>query len=153
MGLLTDGGRSPPPTKGRLYRRIHGRLSDHPAFDNVRYSPSKIRPRTVLAEADPQLFVAPSYPVRQARFELEFLLQEPRPHYWIQWIEPDRGFACGWHQDQTHPEFGPCHVQVDYPDGSTERDRATVLDAHPIQVFETRLTELPELLSSIEVDQ
>jgi len=103
----------------------------------------------VTADVDPAAFVDPSYPASGARLEIEFLFRAARDHYWIRWSEPDRGFSCGRHQDATHPDLGPCHFQVERADGSTTRESAGYLDAHPLQVLERRLDELPERLLAL----
>lgn len=149
MGPHFSGGN--PYPKKKLYQRIHNRLSSQTAFTNVHYQPSKTRPRVVCADVDPALFVEPTYPAAQARLELEFDLRSHWDHYWIQWIEPERGLSCGWHQDQTHMEHGRCHFQIDYPDGTIDRTPATTLEAHPLTVVEYRLNTLPEELTTITI--
>lgn len=144
------GGGSPYRRK-KLYRRIRNRLRSQAEFSAVRFRPSRIRPRQVLAAVDPSGFVGPSYPAEAARIEIEFDLREPRNHYRIQWVEPARGLACGFHQDGTHPEFGECHFQVDHPDGTVEREPAAFLDAHPLAAFERRMAVLPGKLDGLAV--
>ncbi|MFC3959520.1 hypothetical protein [Halovivax cerinus] len=140
----------PPATYGtgpdahrRLYRRIHDRLGTQDAFTDVRYVPSRTRPRRVTADVTVTTYVGPRYPTTGARLEIEVSLRHDRNHYWIQWVEPVRDRSCGWHQDSTHEELGACHFQYDRPDGTTEREPASFLDAHPLAVVETRLHELP----------
>ena len=92
-----------------------------------------------------------SYPSTTARVEIEFVLRQDWNHYWIQWVEPERGLSCGWHQDNTHMELGHCHFQIDYPDGSVDREETAFLDAHPLSVVENRLRRLPEKLVEISL--
>lgn len=139
-------------TKKQLYQRIHNRLSTATPFADVRYVPSRIRPRRLVADVDAASFGGGSYPASTARLEIEFLLREDWDRYWIQWIEPERDLACGWHQDGTHPGLGTCHFQVEFPDGTTSRESAEFLDAHPLAVVERRLAELPERLRSLAGD-
>lgn len=143
-----DGGSV--DTKKQLYQRVHNRLSSATPFADVRYVPSRIRPRRVVADVDAAAFVGESYPASTARLEIEFLLREDWDRYWIQWIESERDLACGWHQDETHPELGTCHFQVEFPDGSTTRDSAEFLDEHPLVIVERRLDELPRKLRALE---
>ena len=135
-----------PYDKRRIYQRIHQRLSTQPEFSDVQYLPSRNRPRKIHAIVDVGQFRGRPYPSSTARIEIEFLFRQDWNHYWIQWIESDRGFSCGWHQDNTHMELGHCHFQREYPDGSVEREQAAFLDAHPLAVVETRLQSLPKKL-------
>lgn len=151
MGPSFRGGAGSPYDRKKLYRRIHNRLDSQAAFADVRYEPSRTRPRTVLADVDPTEFVDASYPLSTARLQIEFTVRRDWNQYWIQWIEPDRDFALGWHQDSTHSDLGKCHVQIDYPDGSVDREPATFLNGHPLKVVETRLEELPTELLSLDI--
>ena len=151
MIFLARGGLS---RRQRLYRRIHRRLGDQPEFDRVRYAPSAIRPRRVVADVDPTIFVGEAYPADTARLEIEFDPRIERDHYWIEWIEPEHGFACGWHQDATHDELGECHWQIDRrSDDGPERETASFVDEHPLAVFERRMAELPEKLRTASVSE
>ncbi|MFB6296100.1 MAG: hypothetical protein ABEH66_04570 [Halobacteriales archaeon] len=150
MAPPSRGGPGSPYDRTKLYRRIHDRLATVAVFSNVRYEPSRTRPRRVIADVDPGAFLDEASPASDARLEIEFLFRPDADHYWIQWIEPDRDFSCGWHQDETHPDLGPCHFQGERPDGSTTRQSAAVLDAHPLQVIERRLEDLPGKLRSID---
>lgn len=151
--MLTPDGGDSPYDKRKVYQKLHNRLRADATFSAVHYRPSRTRPRKLHADVDPQQFVEQSYSASVARLEIEFLFRPDWTQYWIQWIEPEREFACGWHQDTTHPELGKCHFQIDHTDGSTDRDQARVLDAHPLQVVETRLQQLPEKLRSLNHDQ
>ena len=50
MVLLLAGGRGFPRREG--LRRIKERLENAPGLSGVRYEPSRIRPRTVVADVD-----------------------------------------------------------------------------------------------------
>lgn len=135
--------------KKRLYHRIHRRLDDLPEFAAVHYEPSDIRPRRIHAAVDPTIFVDESYPNTAAQLLLEFELRGgTRNRYWITWVESDAGFSCGWHQDATHEDLGPCHWQLDYRD-ETVREPDRFLDDHPYAVFEKRMAELPDKLRAL----
>ena len=73
-----------------------------------------------------------THPAATARVEIGFRLQtrESHEHYWINWIEPERELLVGWHQDDTHDDLGPVHLQVN--DGATAVDhrRAQFIDSH-----------------------
>jgi len=151
MAPPTRGGPGSPYDRKKLYRRIHDRLATTAVFSNVRYDPSRTRPRRVITDVDPGAFIDPSYPASEARLEIEFLFRSEWDYYWIQWIEPDRDVSYGWHQDDTHPDLGRCHFEIERADGATERRSAEYLDDHPLEVVEKRLEALLEwLLSSHE---
>lgn len=150
MGRFTSGGN--PYDKRRVYQRIHQRLSTQPEFSDVQYLPSRNRPREIHAVVDVERFLDHSYRSTTARVEIEFIFRQDWNHYWIQWVEPERGFSCGWHQDNTHTDLGHCHFQIDYPDGSVEREEAALLDAHPLSVVETRLQSLLEKLAAMSFE-
>lgn len=138
------------PAEWKLLRRIHDRLSNTGGCETVRYEPSRRDANEVVAEVDPVVFLEREYPSREARLRVEFDLSGDRPHYWIQWWEPEAGRGVGWHADDTEPEHGPVHLQVEHPDGRTERLAADhVADEHPYRTFERRLAELPGTLAGL----
>lgn len=111
----------------------------------VRYEPSRRDANEVVAEIDPVVFLEREYSSPEARLRVEFDLSANRPHYWIQWWEPAVGRGFGWHADETEPEYGPVHLQIEYPDGRTERRAAEhVDDEHPYRSFERRFTRIPQ---------
>lgn len=142
-----EGSADRPYDRKQIYRRIRDRLSTQSEFEDVRYVPSRNRPRMIRTDVEPALFVDESYPGNSARLEIEFDVRWPELRYWIQWIEPDRGVACGWHRDETHPDLGACHFQIERPDGTTERKRANDVKDHPLAVVEARLDTLPDKLA------
>ncbi|MFW6004822.1 MAG: hypothetical protein ACOCPV_04225, partial [Halodesulfurarchaeum sp.] len=93
-----------------------------PGRETVQYRPSKRDPHEVVAEIDPAVFLGRDYSAEEARLRAEFDLSGDRPHYWIQWWEPGQDRAIGWHADDTEPELGPTHLQIEYPDGTIHRD-------------------------------
>ena len=58
----------------------------------------------------------------------------------------------GWHQDETHMELGECHLQLDYQGETEQRDAASFLDTHPLNVFEQRMNQLVDVLASLTWD-
>lgn len=137
------------PTERKLLERVHDRLTRTGGCENVRYVPSRIDANEVVSDVDPGVFLGRAYDT-PARLRIEFELTGDRPHYWIQWWEPelDRGF--GWHCDETEPAYGPVHFQVEYPDGSTERDSAEHhQNEHPYRTFERRLGSIESTLDEL----
>lgn len=138
------------PVEPKLLRRVHDRLADTGGCTAVRYEPSRRDPNEVVAEVDPVVFLEREYTPPEALLRVEFDLGGDRPHYWIQWWEPDPGRGVGWHADATEPEHGPVHLQVEYPDGTVERRAADhVADEHPYRTFERRLGGLPGTLADL----
>jgi len=141
----------------RLHDRIQNRLSG--AFESVRQQraePREAGPYRVVAEVDPrQVLGDDEYSITAARIEIGFQLQtgEPHEYYWFNWIEPDRSLLVGWHQDDTHDDLGPVHLQVN--DGATPvaHEPAPFIDSHPLDVVERRLTSLPDAVRAVEWGQ
>ena len=141
----------------RLHDRIQNRLSGE--FENVRRrraEPREAGPYRVVAEVDPRQFLDDDeYPVTTARVEIGFQLQtgEPHEYYWFNWIEPDRSLLVGWHNDDTHDDLGPVHLQVN--DGATPvlHESAEFIDSHPLDVVERRLHLLRDAVLAVEWGQ
>jgi len=93
--------------------------------------------------------------VPTARVEIGFQLQtgDPYEYYWFNWIEPVRSLLVGWHQDDTHDDLGPVHLQVN--DGTTPvaHERAEFIDSHPLDVVERRLASLRDAVRAVEWEQ
>ncbi len=139
-----------PPIKPKLLHRVYNRLSNTGGCETVRYEPSKKDPNEVLAEINPSAFLGREYLADEARLRVEFDLSGDRAHYWIQWWEPRQNRGIGWHADETESHFGPTHVQIEYPDGTTHRDSALhVADEHPYRSFERTVTELPKKIEEL----
>lgn len=138
----------------RLHDRIQTKLSDQ--FDTVyrrRTDPTEPGSYRVVSEVNPRHVLADTeYPVATGRIEIGFQLRtsDPYEYYWINWVEPDRSVLVGWHQDDTHEDLGPVHLQVN--DGPTVVDRiqAPFIDTHPLDVIETRLNSLQEVVVAVE---
>lgn len=98
-----------------------------------------------MAEVDPTAFLEREYTTESARLRVEFDLTGDRSHFWIQWWEPDRGRGIGWHADETEPDYGPVHRQVEEPDGTVARVTAEYVDdEHPYRTFERLLATIPD---------
>ncbi|WP_136687856.1 hypothetical protein [Halorhabdus amylolytica] len=140
----------------RLHDRIRNRFSGQ--LTNVRRrraEPREAGQYRVVGDVDPRQFLDdPDYSGTRARIEAGFRLRttDPSEHYWFNWIEPERDVLVGWHQDDTHEDLGPVHVQVN--DGSTAVDHrsARFIDAHPLDLVERRLSSLPDLVKAVEWD-
>lgn len=87
-----------------------------------------------------------------ARVEIGFEVQASTDYecYWFNWVEPDRNFLLGWHQDETHPEYGPVHLQANESSHTIDQQSAEFIDAHPMAVVETRLEQLPVAIDAVE---
>lgn len=141
------------PVEPKLLKRVHDRLTRTGGCETVRYDPSRRDANEVVADIDPVTFLERPYSTTEARLRVEFDLRGDWPHSWIQWWEPAAGRGIGWHADDTEPEYGPVHLQIEHPDGTTERQRADhVEDEHPYRTFERRLTSIPEELSGLGWD-
>lgn len=90
-----------------------------------------------------------------ARVEIGFQLRTSDPHeyYWANWIEPERSLLVGWHQDETHDDLGPVHLQVN--DGATTvgQQPAQFIDSHPLAVVEQRLDSLSDAVMAVAWEQ
>jgi len=138
----------------RLHDRIQARLND--AFEAVRRrraDPQEPGPYRVVGDVNPRQFLEDmAYPATSARLEIGFHLQtdEPREYYWVNWIEPERGLLVGWHQDETHDELGPVHLQVNDGETTVVRQPAEFIDAHPLAVVERRYNALRDVVLAVE---
>lgn len=138
-------------TQRTLLRDVHDRLTNQASCEDVRYRPSRRRPRYVIADVDPTTFLGTPYDVENARLEIRFWYPARVDHeyYRINWVEPDRNLMLGFHQDADHQDLGSCHIQLNYEDTSVDRHDVTFLDAHPLAVLDDRLQQLPSAIDSI----
>lgn len=142
--------------KRTLLTRIHNQLQtrvdkEESPVEQVWYHPSTANKIGVHATIDAPAFLGTTSPVEEA--ELQVAFDFPPNHsfdvYSIQWVEPDRDLMIGWHQDETHMDLGECHLQVDYDGETVQREPAAFLDEHPLNVFETRIEQLVDVLNSL----
>ena len=139
------------PEQPKLLRRVHNRLSRTGGCRTVRYEPSQRDANEVVAIIDPTVFLSREYAAAEARLRVEFTLGGDRPHYWIHWWEPDSGRSIGWHCDETEPEYGPIHFQIEYTDGTTDRQSAEYIeDEHPYRRFERHLAQIDDKLINLD---
>ena len=138
----------------RLHARIKNRLRAE--FTDVRRrraTPREPGAYRVVGEVNPRLFLGDEeYPTTTARLEIGFRLRTEvaHEHYWINWIEPDRELLVGWHQDDTHEELGPVHLQVNDGGTAVAREPARFLDSHPLDIVSRRIGELEDAVSAVE---
>jgi hypothetical protein len=141
----------------RLHDRIQNRLTGE--FDTVRRrrtEPREAGPYRVVADVNPRQFLGnDEYPVTTARVEIGFQLQtgEPYEYYWFNWIEPERSLLIGWHQDDTHDDLGPVHLQVNDRGTAVDHQPAQFIDSHPLDVVEQRLSSLHETVFLVKWEQ
>lgn len=126
-------------------------LGNQAGCHEVRFSPSAIRRHEVRAKIDPEILLGEPYPSEtvELRVEFDFPADAEYDHYEIQWIDGDRNYSFGWHQDGTHPDLGECHFQLDYGDETVVRKPAVFHDSHPVNVLEGRLSLVPSILELV----
>ncbi len=140
-----------------LHDRIQNRFSGE--FENVRRrraEPREAGPSRVVGDVNPRQFLDDGeYPVTTARVEIGFQLQTGKSHeyYWFNWIEPDRSLLVGWHQDDTHDDLDPVHLQVNDGATSVAHEPAQFIDSHPLDVVERRLTSLRDVVLAVEWEE
>lgn len=145
--------------KRTLLTRIHNQLQTQVPAENspiqqVWYHTSMGNKVGVRATITPATFLGTSYPVGEAELQISFAFPAEYAYdfYTIQWVESERDFMIGWHQDETHMDLGDCHFHIDYLGETVQRHVATVLDAHPLNVFDQRTADLVEVLGAITWD-
>lgn len=141
-------------------RRLHDRIKRkiRAKFDTVRRRrghPREAGAYRVVGDVAPRIFLDDeTYLATTARVEIGFQLRtdDSYEYHWFNWIEPDRDLLVGWHQDDTHDDLGPVHLQVN--DGSTVVDRqsARFIDSHPLDVVGRRLEALTDAVLAVEWD-
>lgn len=139
-------------TQRTLLREIHNRLSKQAGCEDVRYQPSRRRPRQVVADIETGVFLGEPYEAERARFEIRYWYPDgvDYEYYRINWVEPDRALMLGFHQDADHPDLGPCHVQLDFEGTTADRYAVKFIDAHPLAVLDERLTQFPSTLRAVD---
>jgi hypothetical protein len=151
--VLFLANRSNIQTK-RLHRRIKNKLGGE--MSHIRLRRARARdpgPYRVVGEVNPRQYLGDTdYPVTSARIEIGFKLRggDAYEHYWINWIEPDRKLLVGWHQDDDHESLGPVHLQLNRGPHAIDHKSARFIDAHPLDVVEKRLAEIPAAVEAVE---
>ncbi len=145
--------------KRTLLSRIHNQLStqvttESSPVEQVWFHTSSGNKVGVRATIDAPTFLNTTYSVDQAELQVSFDFPPNRPYdyYKIQWVESERSMMVGWHQDETHMGLGECHLQLDYQGETVQRDAASFLDTHPLNVFEQRMDQLVNVLDCLTWD-
>lgn len=141
MVLLLAGGRGFTRREG--LRRIKERLENVPGFNDVRYEPSRLRPRTVVADVDVVMFLGESFPRTEAKLEVLWRPREGTDVQRVHWA--DDVVSLGWHKDDDHPELGTTHFQLEASDESVHEPGEIEVEA-PQSFLEVCLDRLPREL-------
>ncbi|AGB15616.1 hypothetical protein Halru_0997 [Halovivax ruber XH-70] len=140
----------------QLLTRLHNWLqtqvtTEDAPIEQVWYHTSAGNKVGVRATISAPRFLETAYPVAEAELQISFDFPSSRPYdfYKIQWVEAEREFMLGWHQDDTHMDLGECHLQLDYQGETVQRAPAAFLDTHPLNVFDQRIDRLVELVDAV----
>jgi hypothetical protein len=127
-------------------------LQKQGGVSDVRYMPSSIRRHEIHASVDPTVLFGEPLASENVDLRVAFAFPENAgyDYYEIQWTNTEEGYSFGWHQDETHPDLGKCHFQLDYGDRTVTREPAIFHDSHPLGVLEERLWMVPSILNLIE---
>ena len=142
--------------KRQLLSRLHKWLqtqatTEDAPIEQVWYHTSAGNKVGVRATLNAPRFLGTTCSVEDVELHVSFDFPANRAYdfYKIQWVEAEREFMLGWHQDETHMELGKCHFQLDYQGETVQRESATFLDRHPMNVFDQRITDLVELVTAV----
>lgn len=146
-----------PPTPGdthlhryEIHKRVATRLRREPGVTSVTAEPSPMRPVRLVAVLDQSRFFEQQSATAEATLEFEWRPRSNRDTFRIQYTEPTTPWACGWHQDETHEEFGSSHFQVDHEAWERPyRESASFSDPNPMAIIETTLSELRERVPTL----
>ncbi|WP_275880841.1 hypothetical protein [Haloferax volcanii] len=114
-----------------------------PGFTDVRYEPSRLRPRTVVADVDVEMFLGTSFPRSAAKVEVLWRPREGTDVQRVHWA--DEVVNLGWHKDDDHPDLGTTHFQREVGD-EVIHERGNIGVEAPLSFLEICLDRLPEEL-------
>jgi len=118
-------------------------MENVPGFNSIRYEPSRIRPRKVIAAVDIEMFLSASFPRTEATIEV---LWRPREGTDVQRVHyADDHVSLGWHKDEDHPDLGTTHFQLETSDESIHEAADIEVEA-PLSFLEICLDRLGEEL-------
>jgi len=144
MVLLLAGGRGFTRREG--LRRLKDRLKNVPGFANVRYEPSRLRPRSVIADVDIELFISDMFPRQEGKVEVLWRPREGSDVQRVHWA--DDVVSLGWHKDDDHPDLGTTHFQLESGGESVHKPGHIEVEA-PLSFLEICLDRLPEELRTM----
>jgi hypothetical protein len=147
MVLFLVGGRNFTRREG--LRRLKDRMKKTPGFSNVRYNPSRLRPRMVVVDVDIGMFLGKEFPRKHATVEVTWRPREDIDLHRVQWI--DDKVSLGWHKDDDHPDLGTTHFQLESQHESYHESGSIEVEA-PLSFLEICLDRLPDQLDkTIEI--
>lgn len=120
-------------------------MKNVPGFANVRYDPSRLRPRTVVADVDIEMFLGDTFPRQEANVEVLWRPREGSDIQRVHWA--DDVVSLGWHKDDDHPDLGTTHFQLESGDGSVHKPGRIEVEA-PLSFLEICLDRLPDELQT-----
>lgn len=118
-----------------------------PGATNVRYEPSRLRPQTVVADINIELFLGEPVPRSMGKLEVLWRPREGTDIQRVHWADDVVDF--GWHKDDDHPELGTTHFQRTFGDETDYEARNIVVEA-PLSFLEHCLDQLPEELRNTD---
>lgn len=140
--ILLAGGRGYTRREG--LRRLKERLANTPGVSNVRYEPSRLRPRTVIGEVDIEVFLGAEFPRQDATLEVTWRPRDDTDVQRIHWS--DEVVSLGWHKDDDHPDLGTTHFQYERECEQIHEPGKIEVEA-PVSFLEICLTRLPDRLT------
>lgn len=147
MVVFLAGGRGFTRREG--LRRLKERIENVPGASNVRYQPSRLRPRTVVADIDIELFLGESVSRSIGKLEVLWRPREGRDVQRVHWSDDAVNF--GWHKDDDHPELGTTHFQRASGD-ETIYEAGNIEVEAPLSFLEHCLDQLPAELRKTHED-
>jgi len=147
MVVLLAGGSG--FTRRQGLRRIKERLENVPGASRVRYEPSSVRPRSVIADIDVEMFLGRAFPRSGGRIEVLWRPREGTDVQRVQWSED--GMSLGWHKDDDHPDLGTTHFQLDSAEETHHEEGHIEVEA-PVSFLEICLDRLPDWLEESASD-
>lgn len=141
MVVFLAGGRGFTRREG--LRRVKERVENVPGFVDVRYDPSRIRPRTVVADVVVERFLGDTFPRKEAKIEVLWRPREGSDVQRVHWV--DDVVSLGWHKDDDHADLGPTHFQIEH-DGELVHEPAYIEVEAPLGFLEICLSRLPDRL-------
>jgi len=141
MVLLLAGGRGFTRREG--LRRLKERIENIPGATNVRYEPSRLRPRTVVADIDVEMYLGDAFPRQTAILEVLWRPREGKDVQRVQWA--DEAVSLGWHKDDDYPNLGTTHFQLE-ASGEVVHEPGQIEVEAPLGFLEVCLDRLPDAL-------